>query len=70
MADIMEKIIGLALGLGVLFLMTTNVILPFFNGSYNYTVTGLTASTLQGILLIILLVGLVGAVVTIYKRSK
>lgn len=65
----MEKIIGGSLALGVLFLMTTNVILPFFNSTYNYVVTGLSTTVLQGILLILLLVGLIGMIVSFYKSG-
>lgn len=62
-SGIINRVIYGALGLAVLFLVIPTIVLPYFNTTYNYTVTGLSTATSQGIFLIILIVALIGFVV-------
>jgi len=56
---IINMVFAISLGLAFLFLLSTTIILPYFNDSYNYVVTGLSQTTTRGIFLIVLLAGLV-----------
>ena len=60
---IMNKVIGIALGLTVLFLLGSTILLPHFNTTYNYSITGLSASTTQGLFLLVLVLGLISVAV-------
>lgn len=66
----LNSIIKGALALAVLFLLSANIILPYFNTTYNYTVTGLSASTTQGIFLIVLVIALIGFAMYFIPRMK
>jgi hypothetical protein len=61
MADAMvNKVIMGSIALAVMFVLLPNLVLPFFNTAYNYTITGLAATTTQGIYLLVLVLALVG----------
>lgn len=49
-----------SIGLTVLFLLMSTIVLDHFNTTYNYTVTGLAASTTQGLFLLVLVLALIG----------
>lgn len=65
-----EKTILIALSLALLFILLPTIVLTNFNTAYNYTVTGLSSTTLQGILLIVLVVALIGFVMYLLPRTK
>lgn len=67
--SLVDTAIGIGLGLTVLFLLGSTIILPRFNEAYNTSVTGLSASTTQGLLLIVLAIGLIGVAQRFYKKS-
>lgn len=72
MADsIINKVIYGSIGLAVLFLLLPNLILPFFNESYSYEVTGMSSGMLTGIMTLVLILSLIGfAVYYIPKIGK
>jgi hypothetical protein len=66
----LDKIVSIAIGATVFFLLVATIVLPQFNTSYNYTVTGLSASTLQGLLLLVLVMALIGVATRFIKSGK
>ena len=58
--SIVNTIVIGAIGLTVLFLLMSTIVLPQFNASYNTPVTGLSSATLQGLLLLVLVLALIG----------
>jgi membrane protein implicated in regulation of membrane protease activity len=60
MSDIMDKVIDIALGATVLFLLFSTIVLTHFNAVYNTVVTGLSATTLQGLFLLVVVLALIG----------
>jgi hypothetical protein len=70
-AGLMNWIIIGAIALATLFLLLPTIVMPYFNTSYNYTITGLSASVTQGILLLVFFLALLGfAVKFIPKIGK
>ncbi len=59
-AGIINQIIYGSIGLTVLFLMFSTIVMSHFNTTYNYTVTGLSAATTQGLFLLVLVLALIG----------
>jgi type II secretory pathway component PulF len=57
---IIGKVVYGAIGLVVLFLLMSTIVLPQFNTTYGYTVTGLSSATTQGIFLLVLFLALIG----------
>lgn len=70
MDGIINTIVYGAIGLVVLFLMLTTIVLPNFNSSYNYTVTGLSPSITQGLLLLVLFLALIGFAIRYIPKFK
>jgi predicted transporter len=60
MDGIINTVVYGAIGLVVMYLLLTTIVLPNFNSSYNYTVTGLSATVTQGLLLLTLVLALIG----------
>lgn len=58
--SIINKIVYGSIGLTVMFLLMSTIVLPQFNTSYNYPVTGLSSATSQGLFLLVLVLALVG----------
>lgn len=58
--DLMGKITDFSLGATVFFILVATIVLTQFNTAYNFVVTGLSSSTLQGLLLLILVLLMVG----------
>jgi len=57
-----------SIGLTVLYILMSTIVLDKFNESYNTSVTGLSASTTQGLLLLTLILALVGFGITYLPR--
>lgn len=71
MSDIVNKVIYGSIGLAVLFLLLPNLILPFFNASMSYEVTGMSGTMVTGIMTLVLILALIGfAVYYIPKVRK
>lgn len=70
MSGIINQIIYGAIGLTVLFLLASTIILPNFNTTYNYPVTGLSSTTLQGMFLLVLVLALIGFSVRYLPSAK
>lgn len=70
MASIINKVVYGSIGLAVLFVLLPNLVMPFFNTSYNYTITGLAAATTQGILLLVFILALIGFAVDYIPRTR
>ena len=58
--SIISKVVYGSIGLTVLFLLMSTIVLPHFNTTYGYVVTGLSAATTQGLFLLVLVLALVG----------
>lgn len=67
---IINKVVYGAIGLTVLFLLFSTIVLPQFNTTYNYTVTGLSSTTSQGLFLLVLVLALVGFGVAYIPRMR
>lgn len=67
---ILDTVVGISIGLTVFFLLAANIILPFFNTAYTATVTGLSATTTQGLLLLVLVLGLIGVGLKMMPRTS
>lgn len=70
MSNIINNVIYGAIGLTVLFLLMSTIVLPNFNTSYNTTVTGLSSTTLQGIMLLVLVLALIGFGVQYIPKAR
>lgn len=60
MPSIINRIVYGAIGLTVLFLLLSTIVLPHFNSTYNYAVTGLSVTVTQGLFLLVLVLALIG----------
>lgn len=67
---LIDTVVGIALGLTVFFLLVDTIILPFFNGAYNRTVTGLSNTTTRGLLLIVLVLGMIAVGLRVMPKTK
>lgn len=65
-----NKVVGIALGLTVFYLLASTIILPRFNESYNTGVTGLATSTIQGLNLLPLVIGMLGVAIYFLPRVR
>ena len=70
MKGIINKVVYGAIGLTVLMLLMSTIVLSEFNTTYNYTVTGLSASTTQGLFLLVLVLALVGFAISYMPKMK
>lgn len=70
MSSLLNQIIYGAIGLTVLFLLMSTIVLPHFNTTYNYTVTGLSAATTQGLFLLVLVLALIGFSIRYLPRTS
>jgi cytochrome b561 len=68
---IMNKVVGIGIGLTVLFLLLASVIMPNYNiaGSTNISGTGLTATTYTGLLLLVFVLAIVGIALTFLRKK-
>jgi len=67
-----EKVVGIGIGLTVLFLLLNSIIMPNYNtaGSTNITSTGLTSTTYTGILLLVFVLAIIGVAMAFFKSSS
>ena len=63
-SGIINMVVYGAIGLTVLFLLMSTIVLPQFNTTYGYVITGLSTSTTQGLFLLVLVLALVGFAIT------
>jgi ABC-type phosphate transport system permease subunit len=70
MESIINTVVYGSIGLVVLFLLLTTIVLPYFNASYNTTVTGLSSSFLQGILLLVFILAMIGFAIRYIPKFK
>lgn len=70
MDGIINTVVYGAIGLVVLYLLLATIVLPNFNTTYNYTITGLSASVTQGLLLLTLVLALIGFAVRYLPKFK
>lgn len=68
--SLVNKIIMGSIGLTVLFLLMSTIVLDHFNTTYNYTVTGLSATTTQGIFLLVLVLALIGFAIEYLPKAR
>lgn len=67
---ILDTVVGISIGLTVFFLLAANIILPFFNSAYVASVTGLSSSTTQGLLLLVFVLGLIGVGMKMIPKTR
>jgi len=67
---IIQKVVYGSIGLTVLFLLMSTIVLPNFNTTYGYTVTGLASATSQGLFLLVLVLALVGFAIEYLPRVR
>ena len=72
MSEIMTRVVGIGIGLTVLFLLLNSIIMPNYNttGSATVTNTGMSTATYQGILLLIFVLAMVGIAMAFFKSTK
>ena len=64
---ILNKGLMIIITLAAVFLLSATILMPFFNTVYNYTVTGLSTSTTQGLFLFVLFIGLIAIILGFIK---
>jgi hypothetical protein len=71
MADIMGKVVGIGIGLTVLFLLLNSIIMPNYNtaGGTNITGTGLSASSYTGLLLLVFVLAIISIAVAFLSHK-
>lgn len=67
---IINTIVYGSIALTVMFLLMSTIVLPHFNTTYNYAITGLSAATTQGLFLLVLVLALVGAAITFLPKVR
>lgn len=67
---IIQTVIYGSIGLTVLFLLMSTIVLTHFNTTYNYAITGLSASTTQGLFLLVLVLALIGFAVRYMPKVR
>lgn len=67
MDSILNKALMIIIVLAATFLLTSTILLVFFNTAYNYVVTGLSTSTTQGLMLFLLFIGLITIILAMLK---
>jgi hypothetical protein len=68
-AGIIDKVIYGAIGLAVLFLMLSTIVLPYFNTTYNYVITGLNTTFYQGIMVLLFFLAILGFALAYIPRK-
>lgn len=64
---LLMKVLMIVIVLATFFLLSATILLPFFNTSYGYTVTGLSTSTTQGLSLFVLFIGFIAVIIGMIK---
>ena len=72
MKDILNTVVGIAIGLTVMFLLLNSIIMPNYNstGSTTVTGTGMTTATYQGLLLLVFVLALIGIAMSFFGSVK
>lgn len=73
--DVITGIILGSIGLTIAFILLPSIILPNFNTTYNYVITGMDVATYQGLLTLVLVLVFVGMALAfmpkeIFKKFK
>jgi type II secretory pathway component PulF len=67
---IIDKVIYGSIGMAVLFIMLSSVVLPNLNTTFNYVVTGLSATLYQGIITLVFFLALIGFAMAYIPKKK
>ena len=72
MSEVMNKVVGISLGLTVLFILLNSIVMTNYQsvGGLNIAGTGLSASTFQGILLLVFVLAIVGVAMAFFRESS
>ncbi len=70
MSSMIRNVVLGSIALVVLFLLMATIVLPNFNTTYNYTVTGLSPAITQGLFLLVLTLALIGFAIPYLPRFK
>jgi len=72
MKNILNTVVGIAIGLTVLFLLLNSIIMPNYNTTATATITGtgMTAATYQGILLLVFVLAIIGVAMSFFSTVK
>jgi hypothetical protein len=65
--DITSVVVVISMGMTVFYLLLSTVVLPHFNTTYNYTVTGLASATIQGLFLLTFVLGCIGVAIAFFR---
>jgi len=70
MKDIMNKVVGISIGLTVLFILLNSIVMTNYNtvGGGNWLGTGMTATTFQGLLLLVFVLAIIGVALAFFKK--
>lgn len=69
MSKLLNLVVIGSIAATVFFLLAATIILPQFNTAYNFSVTGLSVATTQGLLLLVLVLLLVGVGIQFMPRT-
>ena len=72
MKNILNVVVGIAIGLTVFFLLLNSIIMPNYNttGSTTVTGTGMSTATYQGLLLLVFVLAIIGIALSFFKSVK
>lgn len=72
MKNILNIVVGIAIGLTVFFLLLNSIIMPNYNstGSTVVTGTGMSTATYQGLLLLVFVLAIIGVALSFFKTVK
>ena len=70
MKNILNTVVGIAIGLTVLFVLLNSIVMTNYNtvGANNWLGTGMTAATFQGLLLLIFVLAMIGVAMAFFKK--
>lgn len=72
MKNIMTTIVSISIGLTVLFILLNSVVMSNYNtvGGGNWLGTGMTATTFQGLLLLVFVLAIIGIAMSFFGKQN
>lgn len=69
MDGLLTKVLGIIIVGSAFFLLAPTILIPFFNQSYSATVTGLSSTTLQGLMLFVFFILVIAVILGFVKSA-
>jgi hypothetical protein len=69
MDGLLNKVLGIIIVGSAFFLLAPTILIPFFNASYSATVTGLSSTTLQGLMLFVFFILIIAVILGFIKSG-